>query len=194
MARVGSAVLLAVNLAWSALMVACPFLVPAESARGLDGSATLLDNAELWRTYAPVPALGYALGDLNCHQMDTRSFHLNGNQLPVDARLTGIFLAANAGLFAALLAPQRPNASDVLPFLVPRRLAARLGSPRRRLAALATVLGAAVAPAFLDATLQLVTAYESTNLMRVATGAWFGLGVAFVAALVFDALFAPTAE
>jgi len=40
----------------------------------------------------------FAIGGLICHQRPERSFFLDGHQLPVCARCTGLYLSAAAGL------------------------------------------------------------------------------------------------
>ena len=40
----------------------------------------------------------YAVGSVICHQLPDRSFFLNGRQLPVCARCTGLYLGGAAGV------------------------------------------------------------------------------------------------
>jgi uncharacterized membrane protein len=47
-----------------------------------------------------------------CHQRPERSFHLDGRQLPVCARCTGLYLAAPFGLAGAMLMRRRRGADD----------------------------------------------------------------------------------
>jgi uncharacterized membrane protein len=42
----------------------------------------------------------FAVGSVICHQRPERSFFLDGHQLPVCARCTGLYLSAAAGLIA----------------------------------------------------------------------------------------------
>ena len=42
----------------------------------------------------------YFAGSLVCHQIPERSFHINGAQLPVCARCTGLYLSALVGALA----------------------------------------------------------------------------------------------
>jgi len=42
-------------------------------------------------------AFVYAAGSVICHQLPERSFFLDGRQLPVCARCTGLYLSAGAG-------------------------------------------------------------------------------------------------
>ena len=45
-----------------------------------------------------VVVLIFAIGSLICHQMPERSFFVDGHQLPVCARCTGLYLSGAAGL------------------------------------------------------------------------------------------------
>jgi uncharacterized membrane protein len=45
-------------------------------------------------------AFVYAAGSVLCHQLPERSFFLDGHQLPVCARCTGLYLGAIGGLVA----------------------------------------------------------------------------------------------
>ena len=45
-----------------------------------------------------VTAFIFAIGGVICHQLPERSFFLDGHQLPVCARCTGLYLGGTAGL------------------------------------------------------------------------------------------------
>jgi uncharacterized membrane protein len=45
----------------------------------------------------------YASGSVICHQLPERSFFLDGRQLPVCARCTGLYLSGAAGVLAWLI-------------------------------------------------------------------------------------------
>ena len=73
-------------IGWIAVLVATPFL-PAAPAAFL-----------------------YALGSRICHQIAARSFHLDGAQLPVCARCTGIYAGLAIGaLYATFAIFRRPG-------------------------------------------------------------------------------------
>jgi uncharacterized membrane protein len=59
-----------------------------------------------------VTALAYVGAGYICHQQPERSFHLDGHQLPVCARCTGLYLAAPFGLAGVLLMRRRGGADD----------------------------------------------------------------------------------
>ncbi len=63
-----------------------------------------------WLYIAPPGILGKldALGYAVCHRIDERSFHIDGRQLPVCARCSGMYIGAVLGLlFQAIIAPRR---------------------------------------------------------------------------------------
>ena len=65
----------------------------------------------------------FAVGGLICHQRPERSFFINGHQLPVCARCTGLYLSGGIGLAAwiAVKAARRWRSITIDP-----RLAARI--------------------------------------------------------------------
>ncbi|MCI0497956.1 MAG: DUF2085 domain-containing protein [Thermoplasmata archaeon] len=97
----------------------------------------------------------YVFGDATCHQKASRSLFINGNQMPVCARDVGVYLGLTAGALLFLLFPRRYSMWWALVLIVP--------------------LG-------IDGTVQLVTSYDSNNLLRVATGMMYGgvIGLLFV--------------
>ena len=60
-------------------------------------------------------AIIFAVGSVICHQIPERSFFLAGQQLPVCARCTGLYVSGTLGLIAWIaikLARRRPIAID----------------------------------------------------------------------------------
>ncbi|MCI4371822.1 MAG: DUF2085 domain-containing protein [Thermoplasmata archaeon] len=176
---------LVLNLAWSASLFLCPFTVPAGSFAGQVGSANLIDHANIWATFPPYARVVYTIGDAQCHQLWYRSFYLNGNQMPIDERMTAMYVFANLGVIAAIFA--RPSTStgqvmlNALPEFLRRRLS-RIGAERA--GAVIVVLG--LVPMAIDGFTQLfkVNNYESTALARVVTGGLAG----FVGGLLIAAM------
>lgn len=80
-----------------ALMIAAPFMAPYGTFVGLDGSAANIEHG--WMGHGPA-GLAYLIGDIFCHQQEARSFILNGSQMPVCIRDTGILLGLVAGFLA----------------------------------------------------------------------------------------------
>ena len=85
-----------------ALLVAV-ILVPFAFSYGtflhLDGSPSVIDHD--WSQYG-VGGWIYSLGDLICHQEQSRSFILNGSQMPICMRDVGLLIGFVIGLFACM--------------------------------------------------------------------------------------------
>ncbi len=175
-------ILLLLNLFWCASF----FIVPAILAPGTFawpysqyplvayhlGGANQLNYEPIWQTLWIYPRAVYTFGDIQCHQLWYRSFYINGNQMPMCARMTSMYISANVGLVAAALAQPSTSAGRVMVNAMPKRIAkwlSRFGPDRA--GALIVVVG--LLPVAIDGFYQLFsefTHYESTNLMRVLTG------------------------
>jgi len=188
--------LLLLNLFWCASFFIAPLvLAPGTFAWPYSqyplvayhlGSANQLNYEPIWQTLWFYPRAVYTFGDLQCHQLWYRSLYINGNQMPMCARMTSMYIFANFGLVAAAFAEPSTSAGRVMlnamPGWVQRRLA-RWGPDRA--AAVIVVVG--LLPVAIDGFYQLfsdVTHYESTNVMRILTGAPGG----FVGGLLVGAM------
>jgi len=85
--------------AFVSLMVLAPLISLHGTYRGLDGTPGVLDGG--WGD-GPFAVL-YAFGDLFCHQQFSRSFVINGSQMPVCMRDTGLAAGFAAGLLSCAL-------------------------------------------------------------------------------------------
>jgi len=176
---------LLLNVAWTASLFLCPYLVPPGSFVNQVGGANVVDHENIWATFPLYPQIVYTIGDAQCHQLYYRSFMLNGNQMPIDQRMTAMYLFANLGVLATMFA--RPSTStgqvmlNALPEFLRRRLS-RLSTERA--GAFIVVLG--LVPMAIDGFTQLfrVGGYESTALARVVTGGLAG----FVGGLLIGAM------
>lgn len=176
---------LVVNLVWTASLFMGPYLVPPGSFANEVGGANLVDHEGIWETFPLYARAIYTIGDAQCHQLYYRSFWLNGNQMPIDQRMTAMYVFANLGVVAAMFA--RPSTStgqvmlNALPEFLRRRLW-RFGSER----AGAILLAIGLVPMAIDGFTQLfrVANYESTALARVFTGGLAG----FVGGLLVGAM------
>ena len=114
-------------------------------------------------------AFVYATGSVICHQLPERSFFLDGRQLPVCARCTGLYLSGAAGILGWFT---WKAARGWRRFVVPPR------------AALAIVIAASVPTALSYAT-GVIGVWDGSNLARallaVPLGASAGAVVAAVA-------------
>jgi len=112
-----------------------------------------------------------AMGFSVCHQIASHSYSLGGHQLPLCARCSGIYLGALAsiGLLAVL-----------------RRRASRL--PTGHMLAILGVFFGAMLLDGINSTLQNFNSglWESTNILRLFTGALSGVAVAFVFYPIFN--------
>ncbi len=69
-----------------------PLTLPPDSIRlGDNGKANTVDYLDKWQKLPLYQRMIYMLGDLGCHQKSSRSFFINGNQMPVCSRCFGIF-------------------------------------------------------------------------------------------------------
>ncbi len=95
----------------AALFLSAPYMAPPGTFLGLDGSPMIIDNG--WLGHGPA-GLAYLIGDILCHQETARSFVLNGSQLPVCIRDTGILLGSLAGCAASCFFLDRLRGRKVL--------------------------------------------------------------------------------
>ncbi len=147
-----------------AILIA-PLSLPADSIGGLDGSIGTLDHGDDLEG-VPLPQRAvYLLGDVNCHQQAERSFFINDNQMPFCARDLGILAGAVAGLGMFILLGRRVPWAWLLVLMVPMAV---------------------------DGLAQAVTDHESSNLIRLITGALAGAAVGYGAGtLIGDFFTAP---
>jgi len=176
---------LVLNLVWTASLFLGPFMVPPGSFANQVGGANLVDHEGIWETFPLYARAVYTIGDAQCHQLWYRSFSLNGNQLPIDQRMTSMYVFANLGVLAAILARPSTSTSQVMMSALPaflRRRLWKMGGER----ASAVIVLAGLVPMAIDGFAQLfrVGDYESTPLARVLTGGLAG----FVGGLLVGAM------
>jgi len=123
-----------VFLCFALLLVITPYMLPPDSLNlGETGKVNIVDFKSVTDAMPPVAREIYAFGDIMCHQHASRSYFLNGNQMPFCSRCTGIFfgLALSSIVLAfvsmdikiwlifALLVPMGVDgiAQDILTFL-----------------------------------------------------------------------------
>ncbi len=141
--------------AWLGLVLAVPFMVPSGTLKDLSGRVGYHDNDLQFASLSPVPHAIYWIGDAECHQIASRSYFLNGNEMAFCARDVGIFFGLAIGF--GFLAFYRYKLHPVFVLL-------------------------ALVPIGIDGGLQAVTSYESTNPMRVLTGLLAGAALAMLIA------------
>jgi len=110
----------------------------------------------------------FAIGSVICHQLPDRSFFVDGRQLPVCARCTGLYLGAGVG-FAAWLAVRIGRGWRPLSM-----------HPRRAL----TLVVIAAAPTIVSFTSGLIGFWDGSNVTRAALALPLGLTAGAVVAAV----------
>ncbi|MBN1390421.1 MAG: DUF2085 domain-containing protein [Candidatus Thermoplasmatota archaeon] len=172
------------------LLVLSLFIAPATLEPGtvinLEGRANAMDYQDIWNDLDPFHYLVYTFGDFNCHQIEQRSIIINGNQMPVCARDTGIFMGILFGsiILARAIADDSPATTMLSVF--PKRFRENKFVGRRRGIVSAVILVLLILPTGLDGGIQMLSTigilpfgltYESTNPTRLLTG--FSTGVAW---------------
>jgi len=150
--------LIAVSAVLLLILTITPFLEPYGSFTHLDGTPGIMDHWNLWTSSNPISGTVYALGDILCHQMQSRSFILNGSQMAVCARDFSVL----AGVFIGLMitsAGLRRNIGD------------------RRLLYVSILL---IITMVVDWTAEQITGADILSL-RVITGILAGVGLAILA-------------
>jgi len=168
-----------VVLLWTASLFIAPLTIAPGTFAWTMGGANIVDHWDLYQAPAfnAFSQAVYVIGDAQCHQMWTRSLWINGNQMPIDARMTSLYIFGVIGLFWAMMTPPSPQTSTGIANAFPeriRRWAAKIGV--ERFALLVVLLS--ILPVAIDGFTQLfaaVTHYESTNAVRVLTGVSGGL-------------------
>jgi uncharacterized membrane protein len=143
-----------ISFFWVSIFFIVPAVLPADSVDlGDDGvvgkEAFLEDNdqqiKEINNSFAEAI---YNFGDSSCHQLNHRSYFINGNQMPLCARDIGIYLGFAIGALIVTF------------FSVEMRMWWILGS---------------LVPIGVDGLTQMFTSYESTNPVRLITGGLAGI-------------------
>ena len=175
----GLFVLFALNAVWIASLFLAPLTIAPGTFAFTVGGANTVDH---WNLYSS-PAFNwyakliYTIGDSQCHQLWFRSLWINGNQMPIDARMTILYIFGLFGMFWAMMTPASVSVSRGIANAFPgwaRRWAERVGAVP--FTALLLVVG--LLPVALDGFTQLFstyTQYESTNATRILTGVPGGL-------------------
>ncbi len=146
---------------WTLLLVISPLTQPPGTIYlGNEGKVNIPDNADYINSHVtnPVARGVYLIGDIMCHQHANRSFFIGGNQMPFCARCFGIFLGLTIGMIIGLLFEVKVGIGLYILTLVPM---------------------------VLDGGLQLVTSYESTNLIRLLTGLLVGAFTSLVLCYIY---------
>lgn len=150
-------VILLVLVIWTSMVLLVPYTIPSGSVDDLSGRVGVIDNSAQLEEMNPFARAIYTMGDVYCHQAADRSFFLNDNQMPFCSRDVGLFLGMLGGMLAVVL----------LRLTLPLWMAIAL-----------------IMPMAFDSSLQLLTAYESSNGLRVITGILAGVGISLILSLL----------
>lgn len=173
-----------ISLVWTISIFVAPFTIEPGTVTDLEGGANRIDFNDLWSTMPLYPRIIYYLGDAECHQISERTFYLNGNQMPVCSRDVSIFLFITLGLLAGMLTKRNYYISAGLLSVFPKRIQSLVNRTMgaKWFAILFVVL--CLAPVGLDGGIQLISDYESSNIIRFLTG----IPAGFIAGLLIAIL------
>lgn len=167
---------IAITASFTLLLFASPLMVEKNSVRGLNGDSNNIEYAKIWDKMPLLPKTIYYFGDINCHQKYSRSFVINGNQMPMCARCTSIFIGMNIGFGLVLFAEPKKDLFEMGIQFLPHRL--RI-TKRKKLLLILLGIGLLL-PISIDGFLQLLTSYQSSNLLRTVTGTLAGIDFACI--------------
>jgi uncharacterized membrane protein len=148
--------LLSLLVLWLLSILLVPFALPPNTVNfGEDGRSGIIEFEDERQAAGMTGYVWFVYwwGDANHHQKASRSYFLNGNQMPEDARDIGLYLGGIAG-FALVL--------------------------RRSVPFRGWWIVGGLMPIGLDGGIQLVTEYESRNDLRVLTGVIGGFVLALL--------------
>ena len=183
------AVVFAVSLVWTVSLFAAPYTIPPNSLTlSSEGRANGLDNAAAYGALNAYAQSIYYLSDIQCHQLPYRSLFLNGNQMPMDARMTSIYAFLNLGLISAALAAPAATLSQGVVNALPGRARRWIREHWRVDFAAFTLILLALLPVAVDGFTQLFGWRESTNGLRVLTGAFTGWGTGLLLGAMITSL------
>lgn len=142
---------------WAGLMWVTPFMAETGTLVELDGWVGYRDHNETFEDLNPVARAMYRSGDSQCHQKESRTILLNGNEMPFCARCVAIYTFMAIGM-ALTVFPRMPYYD-------------RVNDLKWQWLLIALI------PIGIDGLGQLFGYWESTNLTRFLTGGLCGLVV-----------------
>ena len=115
-----------------------------------------------------IAAFAYAVGSVVCHQLPERSFFIDGRQLPVCARCTGLYISGAVGLLGWVVIKSARGW---------RRVPV---TPRAAL----TIVATAAVPTAISYFTGMSGVWDGSNLTRAVLAAPLGVAAGAVAAAV----------
>lgn len=167
----------ALSLFWTISMFIAPMTLAPNTVSDLEGRANIVDFGDLWDSLPPYQKAIYYFGDYNCHQKWYRSFTINNNQMPVDARMTSIFFFVNLGFLNIMFVEVDSSASITMFNVFPKKFRGIIQKRIKPEIFMILIIILAIIPVAIDGFTQLLTSYESNNFTRVLTGismGWIG--------------------
>lgn len=160
-------VLLVLLILWIASLLIVPLSLPSGTVLlGESGRANIIDFINVWMKLPLYQKIVYIIGDAICHQKTSRSFIINGNQMPVCSRDVGLYLGIAFSItplyFLELFRPEKYSI-----------LVKKIFRPWQKFLLIYIPL---VFPLIIDFSTQLLGLRKSTNALRLFTGILFGLG------------------
>jgi uncharacterized membrane protein len=176
------------SLAWTLSLFIAPMTIPPGTVTDLDGSSNRVDYPHLWDDMPLYPRIIYYIGDAQCHQKWYRTFFINGNEMPVDSRVTAIYVGLSLGILASMLVAYATTVSGTFISILPSRAREFVDKRMDPRLFLFLFMSLAFAPLVIDGFTQLLTAYESTNLTRVLTGLPLGFAGGYMFGVLIGTL------
>ena len=149
-------------LIWTMLQFLGPLLLPENTVSDLTGHVGVTNNQDINEDLGEPWSSVYNCGDILCHQKASRSFFLNGNQMPFCARCTAIWLGIAVGLGFMFFYKIRLNEKFIFIMLI------------------------GLVPIGIDGLGQLFGFWESNNLTRVITGILIGIVCGLAIGIIID--------
>jgi len=131
---------------WILLQFMAPLSLPEDSVDDFSGLVAVSDNEKTIEEMSFPWSLVYSAGDRLCHQKTERSFFINGNQMPFCSRCTALWLGLAMGL--GFMVFYQVKLDEKFLYVI--------------------LLG--IVPIAVDGVGQLFGFWESTNIIRAATG------------------------
>lgn len=161
-----SMILIAAGLIWLVSIIVAPLtLGPGTILLGEEGRANYIDYPHIWVRVPLFHKIVYGLGDLICHQKRSRSFIINGNQMPVCSRDTGLYLGVVATLIPLFI-------TNIYYPLLYRKFVSNLFRSRVKFLFIYFIFSG---PLIFDFFTQYFGLRNSDNIIRLVTGFLFGI-------------------
>ena len=165
------------TIIWSATLFLAPASLQPGTVVDLDGKANMIDYQSKWNEL-PIPQrIIYYIGDLHCHQIANRSYFINGNQMPVCSRDVGVFVGCNFGIALVFFVDAKLSPTRAFLNLFIKKKKLEKLEHRRIYVSIILIISAL--PLVIDGFYQAITAYESTNEIRLITGLIVGIMYSF---------------